>query len=275
MISFVAIEGLDCSGKTTFAKELVRVLQEISTPGLIHIEYVHFPYYKSKTGQEILEYLKNGDINNIKKRDKFIRLCMLNRREWFDDNYERLKKYPHSIIIADRYRHSNNFLNISKFRDIPKAIAKYRDIELNGYGIKKESLNYYLYAPEELILERLNKKKNKDQFESDENIKLVASKQNVVLRHIMDYRFSVLPAELLDEKYIIENHPEFSDISEEIVTGIFIYYAYMIARDINRVILRNTDDKAHMYIGRLLKYPKARLLAKKSIVKLMEIINKK
>lgn len=271
MINFVAIEGLDGAGKTTFTKHLVKVLKEVATDAL-HVEYVHFPYYKSVTGEQILEFLHHGNINDHRERDKFIRLCMLNRREWFDANYERLSRYENVIVIADRYRHSNNFLNCSKFTDIPKAISKYKDIELNGYGIKKERLNYFLDVPLEMALQRLGDKKTADQYENADNMKKVYSKQQTVLRHITDSNFTILPANLLDKDYLAMAYPDLVEDIPDMHTAVFMYFAYLIAKDINNKILRHYDGKAKFHTGMLLKQPKVRLLVKEAIQQLNRVI---
>ena len=51
MINIVAIEGLDCSGKSTFTAALTEVLQTIGKN--VHVEYVHFPDYSLESGKQI------------------------------------------------------------------------------------------------------------------------------------------------------------------------------------------------------------------------------
>lgn len=262
MISIIAIEGLDGAGKTTFTKSLVDALKLIATPNL-RVEYVHFPFYKSKTGEQILDFLHHGDITNYRDREKFIRLCMLNRREWFDNNYERLSKYQNVLIIADRYRHSNDFLNCSKYKDIPKAIAKFKDIELNGYGIRKEALNFFLDVPLELSLERLANKKITDQYETVGNMKTVYNKQRTVLSHIKDKNFHILPAQLLDQSYGKRHYSEFYKDEKDMHNYVFYYFVYKIAKEINESVLRYERTKPKLQTGRVLKHSKARLLIKR------------
>ena len=90
MINIVAIEGLDGSGKSTFAENVVVILNKIAKN--VHIEYVHFPDYTLQSGKEILDFLQHGDINNSRARDKIIRLFIKNRHEWYVNNYERLSQ---------------------------------------------------------------------------------------------------------------------------------------------------------------------------------------
>ena len=52
MINIVAIEGLDGSGKSTFAENVVVILNKIAKN--VHVEYVHFPDYTLQSGKEIL-----------------------------------------------------------------------------------------------------------------------------------------------------------------------------------------------------------------------------
>lgn len=277
MINIVAIEGLDGSGKSTFAENVVTILNTIAKN--VHVEYVHFPDYKLESGKEILEFLQHGDINNSRARDKIMRLFIKNRHEWYVKNYERLSKYDNVVIIADRYRHSNDYLNCSKFKDIPKAMAKYTDIELNGYRVPKEILNFLLDTPLDLILQRLSNKAKEqgiDQYESEANIRKIHNKKDIVTRHCMDKNFHILPGQLLDQKYMesIGNEhyatdPLMSDYAQ-------LYFTYKMAKEIN-IFLDNQGPRAkrgHLYIGRILKNSVVKNLTKKFMTELKQSVVK-
>ena len=277
MINIVAIEGLDGSGKSTFAENVVVILNKIAKN--VHIEYVHFPDYTLQSGKEILDFLQHGDINNSRARDKIIRLFIKNRHEWYVNNYERLSQFDNVVIIADRYRHSNDYLNCSKFRDIPNAMAKYTDIELNGYRVPREILNFLLDTPLDLILQRLANKaveQGIDQYESEANIRRIYSKKDIVTRHCMDKNFHILPGQLLDQKYMesIGNEhyatdPLMSDYTQ-------LYFTYKMAKEINEFLSKqgSVANRGHLYIGRLLKNSTVKNLTKKFMTELKQSVVK-
>ena len=68
-------------------------------------------------------------------------------------------------------------------------MAKYTDIELNGYRVPKEVLNFLMDTPLDLIKQRVADKAKSvgiDQYETEANIEKVFSKKNLVTRHCMD-----------------------------------------------------------------------------------------
>ena len=275
MINIVAIEGLDCSGKSTFTEALTEVLQTVGKN--VHVEYVHFPDYSLESGKQIREILFHGDITKTRSRDKLMRLFIKNRHEWYVANYERLSQYDNVVILADRYRHSNDYLNASKFRDVPKAMAKYADIELNGYRVPKEVLNFLMDTPLDLIKQRVADKAKSvgiDQYETEANIEKVFSKKNLVTRHCMDKNFFILPGHMLDQHYMESKGNELYQSNDKMADYAMLYFSYMIAKQIN-IVLDNQgprDKRGHFYIGRILKEPKIKIMTKVEMAKLRNAV---
>ena len=239
MINIVAVEGLDGCGKTVFSKGLCEVFERI-VPSTTHVEYVHFPFYESESGKEIKDFLFNGDTSKPGAIKNIIMLYAKNRHDWYADNYRRLKdNYQDTLIIADRYRHSNDYLNAARFRDIEKVIDVSNDYELNGLGVKKECCNIVLTTPKELQLKRLSEKKLIDQYETEKNVKFIRSRMKRVTRHIYDKSFIIFPAEYLDKEYCKRNmHLDIKDIDMKTM----LIAATMIAKILNKTVLRGTNS---------------------------------
>lgn len=203
MIRIVAVEGLDGAGKSTFVKTLTNNLKKMA-PRSLHVESHHFPDFSlPETGEYLKNFLFFEDHSNLSTLKRAMIVFAKNRREWFDLNYERLSKYKESIVIADRYRLSNDFLNAVKFNNVKKIITDSHDYELNGLRVYPEIMNIVLTISEELQLKRLSEKENKDRNETIENVKFVRSKFKQVMDILSEKQFQYPPIWVIDaDKFV-------------------------------------------------------------------------
>ena len=132
------IEGVDCSGKATLVKKLVRLLKNTPELESRKIISVDFPQYDTPTGRLIKNYL-NGDMPEPQEYSDgdtmelrswkmasnmswIAELFMLNRSAYFA---EHPLEYD-AIYIFDRYAYSNvihQFAKLTDYLETPDAVA--------------------------------------------------------------------------------------------------------------------------------------------------------
>ena len=161
-VKIVAVEGLDGSGKSTFARKLYEaVARNIPADLEFGVIFQHFPDYDSPTGKEIKDRLKNGDFKSSKFLNELIHLFMANRYDWWVNNYWRFRKRYPMLMIVDRYRLSNLYTMLPRFEDcdtigqLAQRIDYMNELEFNMHRVVKEDLDVVLWCPVELRLQRL------------------------------------------------------------------------------------------------------------------------
>ena len=236
VIRIVAVEGLDGAGKSTFVKTLTNNLKKMA-PRSLHVESHHFPDFTlPETGKYLKDFLFFEDHSNLSKLKRAMVMFAKNRREWFDINYERLSKYKESVVISDRYRLSNDFLNAVKFNNVKKVIADSHDYELNGLRVYPEIMNIVLTISEELQLKRLSEKDNKDKNETVENVKFVRSKFNQVMEILSEKQFQYPPIWVIDaDKFVNPNEEDNSG-------DLFVENVCIVAAELINSTFRNTSS---------------------------------
>lgn len=138
---FVALEGVDCAGKGTMAKKVVKALEH--TPELegTNIHLVSFPDYELLSGQMIKKYL-NGDYKSFGHgywdMRFFAGLYTANRQEYFRLN----DVDKHGIYIFDRYIYSN------VTHQLPKIVGDVNEAPLIVMAGRVESIIQDLFENE-------------------------------------------------------------------------------------------------------------------------------
>ncbi|KAL0233064.1 hypothetical protein GEMRC1_011811 [Eukaryota sp. GEM-RC1] len=112
--SFIVLEGLDRTGKTTQLEKLIKNLQELSIP----VEEFHFPFRSTAIGQKIDAYLQK----KVSYDDWHIHeLFALNRAEMMDNMREILSQGK--TIICSRYAFSGVAYSAAKGMDFNRCLS--------------------------------------------------------------------------------------------------------------------------------------------------------
>ena len=147
----IAIEGMDCSGKTTQAELLKEYLKTQCKDS--NVETFHFPNKDSAIGKEIYNYLE-GKVEYSKEVVELLHTADKMNKQW--DFYKFKNNYTNHIIL-DRY----------KLSQYAYAMASEMDINLVDNLIKQmiePDIRIFLSMhPKEAI----KRKKTYDKYESD------------------------------------------------------------------------------------------------------------
>lgn len=160
-MSFIVIEGLDGSGKSTQLKKLKSYLEE----NKINYEYLHFPRTDSRVfGDLIARFLRGelGDINTV--NPYLIALIYAGDR---NDAKEKIINWmaEGKLVIVDRYVYSNIAFQCAKLNnesEIEKLSEWIKDLEYNYFGIPKPDMNIFLNVPFEFTKKNLTKERSGD-----------------------------------------------------------------------------------------------------------------
>lgn len=202
----IAIEGIDGSGKATWAKKIKDRLTEQHRMSKI----ISFPDYDSPSGNVIRQYL-NGD---IKTTDPYTVGCMyaLNRATFFP---EWKPDYDNGvIIIADRYVESNFYYSAPLIKrkrlNYHRELSRYRKcfdyLEYEGTRLPRPNLTiYFNIDPEDSRpfrkIRQLKSGTDRDINEENETfLKAVNDAGKEYFRFIQDFRWYERTAYVIDIK---------------------------------------------------------------------------
>lgn len=196
----IAIDGLDCSGKSTYAKELFGYM-EYTFPEL-KIVLQHFPVYENKTGQRILDFLHNGaDLTDPNKRNRMIQMQIKNRVEWWLDITKHINMPD--IIICDRYMESNCIYNAGVYS--PRIQCQYiRELE-NKSPVPRPDIQVFTFCDPRLQWKRIMEKQNKDNYENqDATTQLIKSYPSYIENYKRDVndKYIMVATHLMDNEYM-------------------------------------------------------------------------
>lgn len=164
---FIAVEGIDGSGKRTQVELLTEALNERG-----HSVYsLGFPQYSSWFGKMVGQFL-NGDLGPLDSVDAHFSAML-----YAGDRFETKPKLEAAlaegkIVIADRYVGSNLAHQVS--RVAPEKRAEFtqwiRHLEYNIYGLPKENLVLYLRVPPVQAQHLVNRKSERSYTTAKQDI---------------------------------------------------------------------------------------------------------
>ncbi|MFO8236626.1 MAG: dTMP kinase [Bacteroidales bacterium] len=161
-MTFLNIEGLDGSGKSTQIKLLIEYFQKKNIP----YKYLHFPRTDSPIYGELIAKFLRGELGNMEEINPYlIALIYAGDRndakfliqKWKDENY---------LVLIDRYVFSNIAFQCAKLEnaeEIDKLSNWIKHLEYDYYKLPKPDISLFLDAPIEFIRSNLaNKRTGED-----------------------------------------------------------------------------------------------------------------
>jgi dTMP kinase len=142
--TFIAVEGIDGSGKQTQVRLLTRKLESCG----YHVLSTGFPQYGSWFGKMVGQFL-NGDLGPLNSVDPHF-AALLYAGDRFESKQPIVSALQNgAVVLADRYVASS--LAHQAARAAPEKRAEFRawieQLEYHIYGLPKEDLVLYLRLP--------------------------------------------------------------------------------------------------------------------------------
>lgn len=163
-MSFIVIEGLDGSGKSTQLKKLRSYLEE----NKVDYKYLHFPRTDSKIFGDLVARFLRGDFGDINNVDPYlVALIYAGDR---NDAKEIINNWlsEGKLVIVDRYVYSNIAFQCAKLNDkeeIEKLSNWIKELEYGYYQIPYPDMNIFLNVPFEFTKRNLTKQRSGDDRE--------------------------------------------------------------------------------------------------------------
>ncbi|MBI9065709.1 MAG: dTMP kinase [Salinivirgaceae bacterium] len=160
-MSFIVIEGLDGSGKSTQLKMLKNHLKQNN----ISYKYLHFPRTEEGIFGDLVARFLRGDLGkNNEVNPYLVGLIYAGDRDnaknqintWIDAN---------ELVIIDRYVYSNMAFQGAKLKTIEEKLALRKwltDLEYSHYGIPKPKLSLFLDVPFSFTTNSLSNQRDGD-----------------------------------------------------------------------------------------------------------------
>jgi len=158
-MSFIVIEGLDGSGKST----QLRLLTDYLDKNNIKYKYLHFPRTEEGIFGDLVARFLRGDLGEIDNVNPYLvgliyagdrNDAKINIKKWIDDGY---------FVIVDRYVYSNMAFQGAKLRtndEKQKLRSWLNKLEYNYYKIPKPDISFFLDVPFSFTTNSLTKQRN-------------------------------------------------------------------------------------------------------------------
>lgn len=145
-MSFIVIEGLDGSGKST----QLQLLKEYLSLNNTKFEYLHFPRLETPIFGELISMFLKGELGKLETVNPYLIALMYACDR--SDAAAALKQWlkEGKTIIADRYVFSNIGYQCAKLedKDEQEKLAKWIiELEYNHYQIPKPDINIFIDVP--------------------------------------------------------------------------------------------------------------------------------
>jgi dTMP kinase len=160
-VSFIVIEGLDGSGKSTQLELLKAYLKEKKMP----YRYLHFPRLEEGVYGELIARFLRGEMGDIDRVDPYlVALIFAGDRadaantihRWIEDGF---------MVILDRYVYSNIAFQCAKLdtKKEKRTLMKWiLELEYTHNQLPRPDLNLFLDVPLEFVRTQLNKQRSGD-----------------------------------------------------------------------------------------------------------------
>ena len=254
-IKLIAIDGLDGTGKTTFAKFLSNDLQSYYyTNKKYDTRYQHFPVYELQSGKKIKDFLFHEP--EPYKRENILKMIDLqetNRMEWTDrliwDNVLVQDDRP-LLMIADRYMRSNDIYNETRLPDWKERCINAGEREYGDHAIPRPDLQIFCYCNRNLQRKRLEARKNLDQYEALDHLDELNDRYITYLKWYMTIdRFQrntvFIPMHLFDREFLKESldHKKWNTYYKEILKDyLSIFRKYILSQETKEEFVEEINE---------------------------------
>jgi dTMP kinase len=160
-MSFIVIEGLDGSGKSTQVKRLCNYL----TNNKIKFEYIHFPRTDEPNFGLLISRFLRGELGDLDKVDPWVVAMLFAGDRWAASSQIRQWISEGTLVVVDRYVFSNMAYQVAKVKNIEEKIQLRNWIyalEYETFTIPKPDISIWLDAPLSFVEKQLKSKRSGD-----------------------------------------------------------------------------------------------------------------
>ncbi|HON18831.1 MAG TPA: thymidylate kinase [Salinivirgaceae bacterium] len=154
-MSFIVIEGLDGSGKSTQVKKVCHYLSEHNIP----FEYIHFPRLEDPFFGLLIARFLRGEFGTLHSVDPYLVAMLYASDRWHAAATINDWIMQGKLVLVDRYVYSNIAYQTSKIADKEEK-KKLRDwifqLEYEQFKIPKPDINIWLDAPLAFVEKKLS-----------------------------------------------------------------------------------------------------------------------
>ncbi len=160
-MSFIVIEGLDGSGKST---QLERLRNYFTRYGIDHF-FLHFPRTDAPVFGEMIARFLRGELGKIEDVDPYL-VALLYAGDRMDAaGLIRRERENRQVVLVDRYVYSNIAFQCAKLEDTAEQ-EKLRDwilhMEYEHFRIPRPDLNLFLDVPFSFTAEKLEERRKRE-----------------------------------------------------------------------------------------------------------------
>jgi dTMP kinase len=153
-MSFVVIEGLDGSGKST----QIKLLKEFFKNNNIEFEFLHFPVIDSPIFGELIASFLRGDLGALEQVNPYV-VALLYAGDRKNSASQIVKwQKEKKLVLTDRYVYSNIAYQCAKLSYDEEKERLYNwifEMEYKYFGIPKPDINIFLDVPFEFTRKKL------------------------------------------------------------------------------------------------------------------------
>ena len=258
MIKLIAIEGLDCVGKSTFVekfKEHILTNVKDKYKEKVNVITQHFPYYECDTGKELKLILSLSSEENNINRDALKDLFIENMKEWkrlvYDKLAEEDSKNKLTIILADRYTLSTHLYYLPYIEEKIRDSTMDEIIKVQRRDLVNPLMFILLECNPILQLKRLYFKEEKDiLFESMDEQKLILKNYYKIAENFFDKNTALnvrVLSHFLDEDYAVRYVTAFGKHNKPVLEKIKEFPFWLLYQYIHPLskIVFNEPDKSN------------------------------
>jgi len=159
---FIALEGLDGSGKST----QVKLLRDHLDSHLVRYKYIHFPCLDDEVTGFLISRFLRGELGEINEVDPYLLAFLYASNR--DSQKEQIEEWLEQgfLVLVDRYVYSNIAFQCAKIPDQEEKERLKQWIDRLEYSINKipkPDISLYLHVPFSFVEDNLNlRKENED-----------------------------------------------------------------------------------------------------------------
>ena len=154
-MSFIVIEGLDGSGKSTQVKKLCNYYRQQD----VSLEFMHFPDTDEAYFGKLISRFLRGELGSIEDVDTWIVAMLFAGNRWSASNKIGQWLNEKKMVIVDRYVFSNiayQAAKLSNEAEKQKLRKWIYSLEFDKFKIPKPDVNIWLDVPVSFVENQLN-----------------------------------------------------------------------------------------------------------------------